>query len=76
MPNIQDIAIGMLRSNPNFKDNELAQSFLEAYDQKDSRKGEELANNIINTYGLDRNTAINQAQNGLGNLLLGMFNRK
>lgn len=76
MPNMRDIAIGMLRSNPNFKNNELAQSFLEAYDQNDSKKGEELANNIINTYGLDRNAAINQAQNGLGNLLLGLWNKK
>lgn len=76
MPNMQDIAIGMLRSNPNFKNNELAQSFLEAYDQKDSKKGEELANNILTTYGLDKDAAVRQAQNGLGNLLLGLWNKK
>ena len=76
MPNFVNVAISMLRNTPAMQKNQMAQEFLRAYDNNDVAAGEQLATNILNTYGIDKQTGIKQAQSGLPGLISGLVGQR
>lgn len=67
MPNIYDFAIGLVQKNPDMANSPIGQNFIEALRNRDSQKGEELANNILNAQGIDKNTAMNDIKQNIRN---------
>ena len=66
-PNIYDFAANIVQNNPNMANSPMGQSFLEALQNRDSAKGEEIANNILNNQGIDRDTAMNDIKQNIRN---------
>lgn len=58
----QQFALQMMESNPNFARNPYAQQLVEIIRNGDQKRGEELANNILNTYGVSKEDAISKAK--------------
>lgn len=54
--------VKMLRANPAIADNPQAQSYLAVLESGDAKKGEELANNLLETYGMTKEQALSQAK--------------
>lgn len=48
--------------------NEVAKKYFDIVKNRDEKEGIALANSIIETYGLTKNDAINQASNGLSQM--------
>ena len=53
--------VNSLKSNPNFAHNPLAQNLLAAIQSGNSKKGEEIARNLCETYGVKPEDACRQA---------------
>lgn len=58
MPNIMQFAINLIQNNPAMANNPQAQNVLQILQSGDSKKGEEFANNILNSYGLTKEQAM------------------
>ncbi len=54
--------INMIKANPAIADNPQAQSYLDVLESGDARKGEEVANNLLETYGMTKEEALAQAK--------------
>lgn len=67
MPNIYDFAINLVQNNPNMANSPVGQTFVEALKNRDVKKGEELANNILQSQGLDKDTAMNDIKRDIRN---------
>lgn len=59
---IRDFALSMLSNNPNVKRNPQLQEFVNVIQSGDSVKGEQIATNLCNTYGVPKEKAINDAK--------------
>lgn len=57
-----DSMIKRLTANPAIADNPQARSFIDVLQSGDSAKGEELANNLLETYGMTKEDALAQAR--------------
>lgn len=68
MPNVYDFAIGLIQSRPNLANSPIGQNFMQALQNRDVAKGEELANNILESQGIDRNQAMNDIKSRLPNI--------
>lgn len=66
------LLMNRLMSNPRFANNPMAQQALSIIQSGDSQKGEEMAMNILQSYGLTKEQGIQQAQNGMANMFGGM----
>lgn len=64
----EELAIRALNANPRFKNAPMGQQLLNCIQNNDSKTGEELAMNILNTYGISKEQGIEQATNGLKGL--------
>lgn len=53
---------GFIQRNPNFANNPQAQQYLQVIMSGDSKKGEELARNICNSFGVTPEQGVQQAQ--------------
>lgn len=62
MPNIFDFAMMLINNNPQISNNPQAQQMIEAIKNHDNEQGAVLANNICNSYGIDKNQAIDNAK--------------
>ena len=62
MNNIQDMAMRMIMSSPQVKNNPMAKEYINVIASGDAMKGEQIANNICSSYGLRREDAIKQAR--------------
>lgn len=62
MMNFQAIALEMIRRNPQIANNPNAQELLNVIQSGDQKKGEEIANNLCNTYGISRDDAVQKAK--------------
>lgn len=62
MPNFFDFAMKMIEKNPNIANNPRNQQMIEVLKSGDQAKGEELANNLCESYGVSKEDAIKQAQ--------------
>lgn len=63
MNNMMQTLIGAVMNNPQVKNSPLAQEGLNAIFSNDNKKGEELANNILTSYGLTKEQGIEKARN-------------
>ncbi len=59
MPNIFDFAMNIIKQNPQVRNNPMAQNYINAIESGDEAKGQEIANNILNSYGLTKEQAMN-----------------
>lgn len=66
MPNLKDFALGYIRQNPNVANNPNAQGMLNVIESGDSAKGEQIARNLCQTYGITPEQAIQQAKQFFG----------
>lgn len=69
MPNVYDIAIGIVKSNPQFAESPMGQNFLEALETRDAAKGEEMANNVLKNNGLSKEEGMKDVQKNLGSFI-------
>lgn len=63
MPNPMDFILRMIKNNPNIANNPQAQNYISILESGDAKKGEEVANNLCQTYGVTKEEAISQAKN-------------
>lgn len=63
--NPMQLAAQILQMNPTIQENPIGQQFAQILQSGNQKAGEELANNIINSYGLSKDQAIQQASQGL-----------
>lgn len=63
MPDMYDFAAQLIRNNKQIADTPMGQNFLEALEQRDQSKLEQMGNNILNNQGIDMNTAQNDIRN-------------
>lgn len=62
IPNMRDMALNLLIQNPNVANNPNAQEFIQVIQNGDSVKGEQIAQNLCNTYGMSKEDAIRNAK--------------
>lgn len=62
MINFQEFAMNLIKNSPNIKNNPMAQNAIEAIQNNDAAKGEEIANNLCETYGISREEAMAKAK--------------
>ena len=54
--------ISMIKANPAIADNPQAQAYLDVLESGDAQKGEEVANNLLKSYGMTKDEALKQAK--------------
>lgn len=54
-------AMQMIQNNPQVMNNPMAKEYLQIIQNGDSVKGQEVANNILKTYGMTKEQALGQA---------------
>ena len=62
IPNMRDMALNLLMQNPNVANNPNAQEFIQVIQNGDSVKGEQIAQNLCDTYGMSKEYAIRNAK--------------
>lgn len=62
IPNMRDMALNLLMQNPNIANNPNAQEFIQVIQNGDSVKGEQIAKNLCDTYGMSKEDAIRNAK--------------
>lgn len=62
IPNMRDMALNLLMQNPNVANNPNAQEFIQVIQNGDSVKGEQIARNLCDTYGMSKEDAIRNAK--------------
>lgn len=62
MPNIRDLAMSLISKNPQIANNPQTAEMIDAIKNNDSVKGQQIANNLLNSYGVSKQDAINQAR--------------
>lgn len=60
-PNLMQFAMNMLKQNPNVSRNPQAQTMLQVLQSGDAQKGQQIAQNLCQTYGITPEEAVNQA---------------
>lgn len=61
MFNPQALINQMLQSNPAIANNPIAQSYINVIRSGDSERGQQIAQNILNSYGVTKEEALSQA---------------
>lgn len=62
----RSIALNLISRNPAVANNPQAQNLIGVIQNGDSKKGEEIARNLCNTYGVTPEQALTQAKNFFG----------
>lgn len=63
MSNPSEVLKTMIQRNPQIQNNPMAQNFIGILQSGDSKRGEEVANNLLSTYGMTKEQAMNQVRN-------------
>lgn len=63
---IRSFAMQLINSNPNIRNNPGAQEMIRAIESGNSARGQELANNLLASMNVDRETAVQQARQFFG----------
>lgn len=66
MLDFRSMAISLISKNPSIANNPQAQNLISVIQNGDSKKGEEIAHNLCNTYGVTPEQAFTQAKNFFG----------
>lgn len=62
MINPLNFAMQMIQNNPNISNNPQAQHMVEVIQSGNAEEGEKIANNLLQSYGVDKDTALKQAK--------------
>lgn len=62
MPTPIDFVINMIQKNPAIANNPQAQNYINVLKSRDASKGEEIAKNLCETYGVSPEEGLNQAK--------------
>lgn len=62
MINPRDFAMRMIRNNPSITNNPIAQNYINVLQSGDAQKGQQIAQNILNSYGMTKEQAMQQVQ--------------
>lgn len=60
---LEQFALRMIQTNPKLKNNQMAQELASCIQSGDNSRGEQLANNILQTYGVNKEDGLSQARN-------------
>lgn len=60
-PNLMQFAMNMLKQNPNVARNPQAQAMVQVLQSGDAQKGQQIAQNLCQTYGITPEEAVKQA---------------
>ena len=63
---IMQFAMSMINKNPAIQNNPQARELISVIQSGDSARGEQIAQNLCNTYGVSKETAIAQAKQYFG----------
>lgn len=68
MPNFdpRQMAMNLLMRNPQIANNPQAQEYLQVIQNGDAERGQQIADNLCQTYGVSRDEAISQAKRFFG----------
>lgn len=66
MFDIRSMALSLISRNPAIASNPQAQNLISVIQNGDSKKGEEIARNLCNAYGVTPEQALTQAKNFFG----------
>lgn len=69
MPDIYSFAAKLVRSKPDIANSPMGKNFLQALDNRDNTKGEEMANNFLNNQGFNKETAMEDVKQNIKNLI-------
>ena len=62
MNSLKDFALGIIGSNPQIAQNPNAQQMIDVIKHGDAQKGQQIAKNLCDTYGVEPEQAIQQAR--------------
>lgn len=62
MVDIRNMALNLLSKNPSISNNPNAQEFINVIRSGDSARGEQIAQNLCNTYGVSKEDAVKNAK--------------
>lgn len=60
--NLKDFAVNLINKNPQIANNPNAKGMLQAIQNGDNAKGEQIARNLCNSYGITPDQAVQQAK--------------
>ena len=60
--NLKDFAVNLINQNPQITNNPNAQGMLQAIQNGDNAKGEQIARNLCDSYGITPDQAVQQAK--------------
>lgn len=63
---ISNLLSRLINNNPQIQSNPQAKELIDTLQHNDSQKGEQIANNILKTYGLTKEQALEQAKKYFG----------
>lgn len=63
MFDVRSFALNLLSQNPNIRSNPQMQDMLQVIQSGDSVRGQQIAENLCNTYGISKEDAISNARN-------------
>lgn len=63
---VKDFAMGLIKNNPQIANNPNASEMLNAIQNGDNAKGQQIANNLCRTYGMTPEQALAQAKKFFG----------
>lgn len=63
MFDMRSFALNLLSQNPNIRSNPQLQDMLQVIQSGDSVRGQQIAENLCNTYGISKEDAISNARN-------------
>lgn len=63
---ISNLISRLINNNPKIQNNPQAKEFIDTLQHNDSQKGEQIANNILKTYGLTKEQALAEAKKFFG----------
>lgn len=66
MPNPMDFAMNLIRMNPQVRNNPQAQEWLKVIQSGDTVQGEEIANNLLQSMGMNKEQAMQEASKRFG----------
>lgn len=72
LPQLQQMAQQMMKMNPNLANNPQVQNYMNVIMSGDAQKGEEIAKNLCQSFGVKPEQAVQQAQQ----YFMGMFNNQ
>lgn len=66
MPTIKDFALGLIGRNPSLASNPNAQHLIQVIKEDNYSEGEQIAQNICDSYGITREQAVQEAKRFFG----------